>query len=220
MKDVKAYTRAPASGSAPKQLVILLHGVGANGQDLIGLAGYFKDVLPDAVFVSPDAPFPCDMVPGMPNSYQWFSLQNRDPDRIRKEVEIAHRLLSSYIDKTLKEYDLKDENLALIGFSQGTMMSLYTGPRRAKPMAGILGYSGALIGGEELAELDNIQKMPIHLFHGELDMVVPFEEYTRAWTLLGAAGFEVTGDSHRNLDHSINEAAIESGGKFLKRIFS
>ncbi len=215
------YEQGPMSGGAPQQVVILLHGVGSNGQDLISLAPVWAKDLPDAVFVSPDAPFACDMVPaGYPNSYQWFSLQNRDPHVMGEGVKAAQPLLDKFINDTYRKYNLSAKDTALVGFSQGTMMSLYCAPRYDEALAGVLGYSGALIGGEGLSEdAENIHKIPLHLVHGEADDVVPIEAYRQAITELEAAGFDVSGHSTPGLTHSIDQAGLDSGGAFLKTLF-
>jgi len=218
MSDLKAYVHLPQSKKKPKNMVLFLHGLGANGQDLIGIAQYWQNALPDTVFISPDAPFECDMAPGMVNSRQWFSLQSRDPHDMLKGVEQAAPILNSYIDKTLQKYDLTGDKLALVGFSQGTMMSLYVGPRREHKLAGILGYSGALIGAEDL-ESEGIQKSPIHLIHGEADDVVSVVAYHHAKENLSHAGFQVSGHTTPGLAHGIDNEGIESGAKFLQDIF-
>ncbi len=212
--NLKAYVHPPKSGAKPKSMVILLHGLGANGQDLIDLARYWEHALPDTVFISPDAPFPCDMAP---YGYQWFSLQSRDPHDMLKGAEEASPVLNRFIDETLEQYGLKDENLALAGFSQGTMMSLYVAPRRANKIAGVLGYSGALLGGESLAGTGN-NKVPVHLIHGDMDNVVPLAAYHMAKDVLESSGFPVSGGITRGLPHSIDEDGIESGAAFLSKI--
>jgi len=212
MSDLKTYTHGPRSGDKPRQMVMLLHGLGANGMDLIGLAQYWESILPDAVFVSPDAPFPCDMAPV---GHQWFSLQEWTPESILKGVEAVAPTLNEYIDKMLQHYDIEEENMVLGGFSQGTMMSLYTGIRRSKKIAGILGYSGALIGEDKLGSAD-IQKPPVHLIHGEADPVVPIEAYHHAKSALDQNGFQVSGYTQPGLQHGIDERGIQSGGAFLK----
>ncbi len=215
MTKLQTYRAGPKSGGAPKQIILLLHGLGSNGQDLISLAPYWADALPDAIFLSPDAPFPCDMAPV---GYQWFSLQSRDPQDLLREVKGTEPILNSYIDVLLNEFSLSSENLALVGFSQGTMMSLYCAPRREDRLAGVLGYSGGLIGGEELSG-PNIQKMPICLIHGEADEVVPVEAYHAAKQTLEQHGFPVSGHTTPGLPHSIDEKGIEAGADFLSKIF-
>lgn len=211
---LKTYTHNPKSGKKPETMAILLHGLGANGMDLIGLARYWEQNLPDTVFVSPDAPFPCDMAPV---GYQWFSLQDRDPHAMLAGIEQAAPVLNEYIDKMLDHYGLSDDRLALVGFSQGTMMSLYTGPRRKHKIAGILGYSGALLGAEALGG-SGIQKPPVHLIHGDVDMVVPIGAYQMAKEVLSANGFDVSGGITNGLGHGIDDDGIESGAAFLSSV--
>lgn len=214
--SLKTYVHSPKSGKKPETMVILLHGLGANGADLIDLARYWEDDLPNTIFVSPDAPFPCDMAP---YGHQWFSLQSRAPADMLEGAEMASPLLNQFIDKVLEEHELQDEKLALAGFSQGTMMSLYAGPRRAKRIAGVLGYSGALLGGEALSD-SSIHKIPVHLIHGSMDMVVPAMAYDMARATLENAGFPVSGGLTQGLQHSIDEAGIKSGGDFLKSVLA
>jgi len=163
LPSLSGPVRKPASGGKPRQLVVLLHGVGADGHDLIGLAPYWAPALPDAEFVSPDAPFPCDMAP---YGRQWFSLQDRSPSAILGGVRAAAPILDAFLDEALAARGLDASQLALIGFSQGTMMSLYVGPRRAEALAGIIGYSGALIGADTLAQ-DIRSRPPVLLVHGD-----------------------------------------------------
>ena len=212
--SLKTYTHSPKSGKKPESMVILLHGLGANGMDLIGLARYWDQLLPDTIFLSPDAPFPCDMAPV---GYQWFSLQEWTPESILKGVEQAAPILQSYIDDMLAKYELTDDKLALAGFSQGTMMSLYVGPRRKNKIAGVLGYSGALVGGDGLSA-PAIHKIPVHLIHGDVDMVVPLSAYRTAHDSLSANGFAVTGGITHGLAHGIDDDGIESGAAFLSRV--
>lgn len=212
------YTRDPANGGAPKQIVIVLHGYGSNGQDLISLAPYWAKYVPDAVFVSPDAPFPCEMMPpGYPNAYQWFSLSDRAPEKMLAGAQGAFPMLSNFIDGMLAKYKLSVDKLVLAGFSQGTMMILYTAPRYGDKIAGVLGYSGALIGAEDLNN-DNMHKPPVCLIHGEADDVVPITAHAHAKGALIGAGFTVSGHTTAGLPHSIDEQGIEAGGAFLSMV--
>lgn len=213
---LKTYTHSPKSGQHPKSMVIMLHGLGANGADLIGLARYWEHALPDTIFLSPDAPFPCDMAPV---GYQWFSLQDWSPESIRRGVEEAAPFVQNYVEAMLLKYELGVDKVALVGFSQGTMMSLFVAPRMPRRIAGVLGYSGALVGAEGLAA-DGIQKIPVHLIHGDLDMVVPPSAYREAKSALESHGFAVTGGLTQGLQHSIDEDGIESGAAFLQKILA
>lgn len=218
MKDAgitNYYEQKPLEGDKPEQLVLLLHGLGADGRDLIGLAPYFAQKLPRALFISPDAPFPCDMAP---IGRQWFSLQQRDYASMLAGVKMAAPILDSFITEILQKHNLPASKLALAGFSQGTMMSLYTGPRHKDPIAGILGYSGALLWEEEIDF--KLNKIPVHLVHGEADEVVPFAAYGYARDTLKKAGFAVSGQSAPGLGHGIDPEGIESGAKFLAPCFN
>jgi phospholipase/carboxylesterase len=212
--ELTAYTNGPASGGKPKQLVILLHGLGANGQDLLGLAPFFGALLPDAVFVSPDAPFPCDMAP---YGFQWFSLQDRRYESMIAGAQRTAPILDHFIASQMEKYGVPADKTALVGFSQGTMMSLYVGPRYPEKLAGILGYSGALVW-EPDTDIAQLQKLPIHLIHGDADQVVDPIAWHEARRVLGTSGFTVTGELTPGLAHNIDELGLESGGEFLASI--
>src|SRR5262249_754836 len=145
--DLSGPEFGPAAGGPPQKLVLLLHGLGADGNDLIGLAPHWARLLPNAVFLSPHAPFPCDMAP---YGFQWFILPARDQAMVLAGVQAPWPILDAFIDQSLARFGLSDADMALVGFSQGTMMSLFTAPRRAQPCAGVVGYSGALVGGDRL----------------------------------------------------------------------
>jgi phospholipase/carboxylesterase len=215
MIELNHYVRPPASGAEePKQIVVLLHGYGSNGRDLITLAPYWEKALPDAVFVSPDAPFKFEI--SYSDGFQWFPLEEKTFDQYLTGAQAAVPILNNYLDKLLKEYKLPANKMALVGFSQGTMMSLLVGPRREQKIAGILGYSGALIGGQSL---NGHNAAPICLVHGKQDSVVPVAHYHEALETLTKKGFKVTGHVSPDLGHSIDFEGIEAGAKFLGQIF-
>ncbi len=207
-------TQPPASGGAPRQLVVLLHGVGADGSDLIGLAPDWAELLPEAEFLSPDAPFPCDMAPF---GRQWFSLQDRSPAAILAGVRATAPILDAFLDDALAARGLDDGSLALVGFSQGTMMSLHVGLRRAMAPAGIVGYSGAMIGADDLPR-EIRARPPVLLVHGDADEVVPPRALPMAVQALEAAGVPVDSLTRPRLGHGIDEVGLRDGGAFLRRV--
>ena len=205
----------PRDGSKPEQVVLLLHGVGSDGDDLINLATYFGRVLPKAVFIAPNAPFRFD---GGPMGFQWFSLADPSKEKKLEGVKMAAPILNALIDHLLAELGLDESKMALIGFSQGTMMALHVGPRRVKPLAGIIGYSGALVGDELLAS-EIKSKPPVLLMHGEADPVVPPDLMYHAEDTLKAAGVPVAAYLSPNLGHGLDDMGIQLGMEFLAEMF-
>lgn len=213
------YEHSPKSGQV-KQLVILLHGLGSNGRDLVSLAPYWASAIPDAQFISPDAPFPCDMVPpGYPDSFQWFSLQSRDPEFMLEGARKAAPILKDFITRVLDLYKVPAEKCALVGFSQGTMMSLSVAPYFKDRLAGVLGYSGALLW-DDAQDQSSVHKLPVYLVHGEADDVVPVQAYHMARQKLESEGFNIQGHTTAALPHSIDAEGIEKGAKFLKSVLN
>jgi len=210
--DLDGPRLAPASGQAPKQLVVLLHGVGADGNDLISLAPYVAQVLPDAAFVSPHAPFPYDMAPF---GRQWFSLQDRALETMLGGVRLAAPILDGFLDAELEKAGLPPERMALVGFSQGTMMSLHVGPRRAPPLGAIVGFSGALLA-PELLSGEIRSRPPVLLVHGAADELVPAQALPAAVAALEASRVPVTHELRPGLGHSIDERGLQLAMAFLK----
>lgn len=205
----------PMDGSKPEQIVLFLHGVGADGDDLINLATYFGKVLPKAVFIAPNAPFRFD---GAPFGYQWFSLKDPSKEQKLDGVQKAAPILQALIDHLLGEYGLREENMAIIGFSQGAMMALHVGPRRVRPLAGIIAYSGALLGGELLAK-EMKSKPPVLLMHGNMDPVVPPDLMHHAEDALKTAGVPVAAYLCPNLGHGLDDMSVQLGMEFLAEMF-
>jgi phospholipase/carboxylesterase len=190
--------------------VLLLHGLGANGADLIGLGEEWRDKLPNTVFLSPDAPFACDMAP---MGFQWFSLREWTQTSIEKGLNEAKPFADKFIDETLKEFSLPASKLVLCGFSQGTMLSLYAGLQRKEALAGIIGYSGALFG-ESLITT----KTPVLLTHGWEDTVVPPQASVIAAQQLENAGVPAELHMIDGLGHGIDSQCLDLGAKFLHRV--
>jgi phospholipase/carboxylesterase len=216
MPALSGPSRPPASGGRPSRLVILLHGLGADGNDLIGLAPYWAPLLPTAEFVSPNAPFPCDMAP---YGYQWFSSQDRSREAVLGGVRAAAPILDGFIDEALAARNLSDGDLALVGFSQGTMMSLFVGLRRDKPVAGIVGFSGRLLAPDLLAQ-ELRSRPPILLVHGTDDPLVPYTSLAEAEAALKAADVPVESVTSVGLGHSIDNEGLRRGGRFLSDVLN
>jgi phospholipase/carboxylesterase len=219
----------PATGKA-QQLIVLLHGYGADGEDLIGLAPHMQPHFPGAAFVAPNAP---DPIPGMEFGRQWYSLDGYDPPRMARDSAFAEKtfarmadqaaqvepVLNRYIDSELDRYGVPPERLALVGFSQGTMMALFAGPRRVPGPAAIVGFSGSLVGGDRLQK-EARSHPPVLLVHGDADPVVPVERLFNALGGLGAAGFTVQWQVIPGLEHSIDPEGLERASRFLRDAFA
>ena len=204
----------PANGGAADALVVMLHGLGADGNDLIGIAPVWAREMGSVAFASPHAPFPCDMAPF---GRQWFSLQSRDPADMLAGIRTAAPMLNAYLNAELERLGLGADKLALVGFSQGTMMSLYTALRRPAPVAGIVGYSGALIAGD-LPDDPVAAKPPVLLVHGTADEIVPFGAMEAAQAGLTSAGVAVESIARPGLGHGIDDVGLGAGAAFLRRV--
>ncbi len=206
---------APKGGTAQK-LVILFHGYGSNGADLIGLAQHWAPAFPGVAFAAPDAPEP---VPGAPGGFQWFPISRLDPQLMEAGVRSAHATAEAFIGAELRRWGVAPENLALVGFSQGTMMALHCGLRRPAPPAAILGFSGALAGPERLAQEMTV-KPPVLLIHGDRDDVLPAGMSLAAAQGLAQAGHGARFHISPGIPHSIGPDGLEEGAAFLEAAFS
>ena len=217
---------SPKNGNKPKQLILLLHGVGSDGNNLLDIAKMLSLKFPDAHFIAPNAPFPYDMVP-VPNNisynmspvgYQWFSLTNTSEQALLKGLNNAMPYLNKFVDYQLKRFGLTEENLAVIGFSQGTMLSLHTFPRRSKAIALIVGLSGTLIA-PQLLEKELKSKPSILFMYGEKDQVLPVKYMKLASQSLKNLGFDIKTRTYQDLEHSIIQEEIDEVIKALKEKF-
>ena len=199
-----------------QSLVILLHGYGSNGEDLISLAPHWRGALPNSVFVAPNAPEPC---PGAPGSYQWWALTSASRNGRAEGAARAAKVLDSFIDAELARYGLAEAQLALVGFSQGTMMALHVGPRRRKPLAGIVGYSGMLAHEAGLPD-SSMTRPPILLIHGDADPMIPVAAFHQTKAALVRDGFVVESHISPGVGHTIDMAGLELGGLFLARMLA
>ena len=197
-------------------VVVFVHGYGADGADLLGLADPLAPHLPGTAFYAPDAPEPC---PINPMGRQWFSIPRMDGSteaEARAGLLRAADDLDGFLDAVLAQEGLGPDRLALVGFSQGTMLSLHVAPRRAVPIAGVVGFSGRLLAPERLAA-DTISRPPILLAHGDADPMVPFADMGLAARGLADAGFDVATHVMRGTGHGISPDGLSVALGFLRR---
>jgi phospholipase/carboxylesterase len=207
--------RAPVSGET-RSCVVFLHGYGANGADLLGLADPLGEHLPDTLFVAPDAPEACA---GAPFGYQWFPIPWIDGSSEEESMAGMARAvddLNAFLDALMVDEDLLPEQVCLFGFSQGTMMSLHVGPRREDELAGIVGFSGRILAPELLAD-EVTSKPPILLVHGDMDDVVPVQSLPEAAEALQGAGFtEVFAHIMKGTGHGIAPDGLSVALAFIR----
>ena len=213
--------RVAAISAAPEQLVVFLHGYGANGNDLIAIGKQWQNLMPGAAFVAPNAPEPCAQAPG---GRQWFRLTTRDATERWTGVNKARPVLDAFLDAELDRHGLDDGKLALVGFSQGTMLALHAGLRRARAPAAILGYSGELVAPPEhrdqvIARVPAGKPPPILLVHGSQDDVIPAEALFLSAAELAEAKIPCQWHLSIGLGHGIDGEGLVHGGLFLAKCF-
>ena len=206
----------PAAGGKAAKLVVFLHGWGANGQDLIGLAPHFARTLPTTSFVSPDAPFPCD---ANPMGLQWFSFADNSQAQLLAGARLAASLVAAFLDEEQAKLGIGDEDTALIGFSQGAMLALHVALRMNRRLAGVVAYSGVLIAAETLPE-EITSKPPVLLLHGEQDSVVPAQASQVAHRFLVHSGVDARFVLRPGLAHGIDEEGLRQGLDFLRQVLA
>ena len=206
--------RRDAKSGQGDSLVIFLHGYGADGNDLIGLADPLRDHLPNTVFVAPDAPEKCI---NNPFGRQWFPIPHMDgssEEMARQSHETSVDLLDTFITDTITAEGVTASKTVLVGFSQGTMMALHVGPRRREELAGVVGFSGRLLEPDKL-ESEAKTKPPILLIHGDQDQVVPPENLPVAADALARAGFEVYTHVSKGMAHGIAQDGLTLALQFI-----
>lgn len=211
--------RLTAKSGKARQLVVFLHGYGADGADLIEIGRQWRSFLPDADFVAPHAPERCAM---SPMGRQWFPLTMRDPDERWRGVIAARPTLDAFLDKELSSRGLDERALALVGFSQGTMMALHTGLRRPTAPKAILGYSGVLVLGPDEAGADRPNQNPppsTLLVHGEEDELIPVDALLLSANSLADMGVPTQWHLSAGLGHGIDNAGLVHGALFLAQSF-
>lgn len=218
-KIVNGHSLQPRSGGAPRQIVVLLHGFGSSGSDMIALAPQWQEALPDALFLAPHAPQRCNFMGG---GYQWWGLSGLAPAALAAGAASAAPAIHAFIDRKLGQYDLTEAELALVGFSQGTMMALHVGLRRPRAVAAIVGYSGMLTSTADLAKdfvRDDHRKPPVLLVHGSADPVVPVAALHMAEAELKRLAVPVTSHVSMGVPHSVDPVGLRLGRDFVAAAF-
>lgn len=211
-----SYRRAEPFSGETKSLVIFVHGYGADGADLISLSSVLAQHLPDTAFVAPDAPHRCSV---NPSGFEWFPIPWIDGTPEARAREVVHEtaaIFEGWLEWIMREEGVSSAETALVGFSQGTMLSLHQGARRRETLAGIVGFSGRLLEPETLAR-EVVSKPPVLLVHGDMDMVVSADEMPAAQKALVAAGFDVETHVSRGMGHGIAPDGLGRAVQFLQR---
>lgn len=208
---------SPASGGPARSLVILLHGYGSNGEDLIALGRQWRGLLRDTAFVAPDAPEPC---PGAPGGYQWWGISSPDRGARMAGAARAAPVLDAFVDAEMARHGLTEVRLAMVGFSQGTMMALQVGAARSPALAGIVGYSG-MLADEAVLDADAPRdRPPILLVHGDADPMIPVAALGQAREALTRRGFRVQSHISPGLGHGIDAQGVNLGATFLAQVLA
>jgi phospholipase/carboxylesterase len=213
-KIVNGASLQPLAGGVPRQIVLLLHGYGSNGADLIGMAPHWQKALPGALFLAPNAPQRL----GQGTGYQWWPLHGFSPQALAAGATQAAPAINAFIDRKLGQYGLSDADLAIVGFSQGTMMALQIGLRRSSPPASIIGYSGMFVGTHGLSA-DAVVKPPVLLVHGAADPVVPISALHAARGELERLGIAAATHVCQGLGHTVDAVGMHLGAEFVARQF-
>jgi len=212
--NLTSARRGAARGTA-RSAVIFVHGYGADGADLLGLADPLGPHLPHTAFLSPNAPQRCT---NNPMGFQWFPipwLDGSSEAEAQAGKELAVAALDGFIDRVLADEGLEPGALALVGFSQGTMMSLHIAPRRTRPLAAVVGFSGRLLAPERLAA-ETVSRPPVLLIHGDADQMVPVSDLPKAADALVGAGFETYAHVCKGLGHGIDNEGLSLALHFLR----
>ena len=214
MDDFNGQIVYPETGNSIKNVLIFLHGYGANGDDLINIGFNWREKLKNTVFVSPNAPFKCSW---SDNAFQWFDLTSIAPDKIGDGLIKAGPYLNELVDKIKIKFSLNDQQILFFGFSQGAMMGLYHLCKRKNPCAGLLAYSGLLF--VDIGFDTSIScKFPIRLYHGKNDEVIDSENSVKSYEKLKSLDFDVEYHIQENLGHGIDNEGLEYGENFIKKI--
>tara|TARA_Y100000816_G_C26061582_1_gene557482 strand:+ start:433 stop:1083 length:651 start_codon:yes stop_codon:yes gene_type:complete len=200
----------------PNNIVILCHGYGGDGNDISILANYWKNFLPQTIFLCPNAPEICKV---NPNGFQWFDLMDQTEDEILSKSLIAENILSKFIDEVLEINKVDAKQIALVGFSQGCMISLQTALKRRDEINCLIGFSGKIINSNHLSK--NIVSRPeIYLMHGDIDQIVPVNDFLAAKEFFLQQKYKIYTQIFKNCEHRIPTEGLSIGLEFLKKNFS
>lgn len=214
--NLNCYVIEPDADVQPDSIVVLFHGYGADGRDLISIADIWAERLRNVVFIAPNSLEQCE---DSPFGKQWFSLNPYTKEAMVSEIHNTTQMMDNFIKGIYQEYGVKSHRIVLSGFSQGCMMALHTALVSQDPFAGVLGYSGMLLDAD-VAKKSLNKRTPIHLIHGTADTVVPSAEWDEATSTLKNLNYPVTGYKTKGLDHSIDFQGIDSGLFFLVECLS
>lgn len=210
---LNATSVPPLSKNKPQQAIVLCHGYGGDGRDISVLAMNWQRFLPDAIFLCPNAPEICSV---NPQGYQWFDLTSEKEEIILEKTLIAEAKLNTFLDQVIENFQLVPANLALVGFSQGCMISIQTSIKKEKKINCLIGYSGKIINKKHLSE--NINSKPkMFLMHGEKDIIVPPTHLLEAKEYLKKNGINVKTKMFKNCEHRIPVEGTSLGLGFLKK---
>ncbi|WP_298558144.1 alpha/beta fold hydrolase [uncultured Aliiroseovarius sp.] len=215
MTRILESKRREAASGTTKSVVVFLHGYGADGADLLGLADPLSEHMPDTTFIAPDAPEKCL---GNPMGYQWFPipwLDGSSEEDSMRGVEMATADINAFLDQVLEDEGIEPSQLIVFGFSQGTMMSLRVLPRRDEPIAGLVAFSGRMLEPDQFAE-NVVSKLPILLVHGDQDDMVPPGHFSESGEVLQAAGFETYGFIMKGTGHGIAMDGLSVALSFMR----
>ncbi len=207
---------SPLSGGKPDALVVLIHGYGSNGDDLVSLAALMQPALPGAAFVAPNAP---GRIPSLAAAHQWWAIETFSMAERAAGADAAASGLDAFVSAELEALGLTGDRLILLGFSQGTMMALHVGLRRADAVAGIIGISGMLVAPERLKS-EIASRPPVLLIHGTEDEVVPFRSLELAAAALAEAGVTVETHVSPGTNHSVAPDGLKAAISFVRRVLS
>ena len=211
--SLKSIIIKPNLKSPIKNAVILCHGYGGDGKDISIVANYWKNFLPNTIFLCPDAPEVCKV---NASGFQWFDLMDQTQDEILSKSLIAENKLNNFIDEVIKKNKISSDKIALVGFSQGCMISLQTALKRKEKISCLIGYSGKIINHEHLSK-NIISKPAIYLMHGDIDQVVPLNDFLASKEFFFNQNYKIETKIFQNCEHRIPTDGLSIGLEFLKK---